>query len=273
MHGRSGGDARCVDSGSIAHRDLGPAIAVPGGRVLEFDVAPDRDGVRWRARRVAGGYVALGGKTGVEFSADGSTWTPETLPFHSSKDHGIALEAGPAAIATDGHEVVVVGGYDHGRAPRLRVSLAADPNARVRRSPGRRRTAAPGTARTHGADQAPRRDTTRATISRTRGPFRPVASMPPRNIPRVRTTSPAGSSTPATVLRGRRCRPRRQPSSRAPSRPRTAARRPGRPFRRSPRRVLLVRDWRRLGRPPVLVLAGRITLDPRLIVRRQGGRR
>jgi hypothetical protein len=62
----------------------------------------------------AGGYVALGGKTGVEFSPDGASWTPETLPFHVSKDHGITLGAGPASLATDGHTVVLVGSYDHG---------------------------------------------------------------------------------------------------------------------------------------------------------------
>ncbi len=62
----------------------------------------------------AGGYVALGGKTGVEFSSDGASWTPEALPFHSSKDHGITLGAGPSAVATDGHLVVLAGGYDHG---------------------------------------------------------------------------------------------------------------------------------------------------------------
>ena len=61
------------------------------------------------------GYVALGGTSDVESSVDGRAWSPARLPFKTSKDPtGIRLAAQAAAIATDGHEVVVVGGYTHG---------------------------------------------------------------------------------------------------------------------------------------------------------------
>ena len=61
------------------------------------------------------GYVALGGPSDIESSVDGRAWSPARLPFKASKDpNGIRLAAQAAAVATDGHEVVVVGGYTHG---------------------------------------------------------------------------------------------------------------------------------------------------------------
>jgi hypothetical protein len=62
----------------------------------------------------AGGYIVLGDRAIVLYSPDGQTWTSVTVPFPVSKDpHGIPLEAGAYAIATDGRGVVVVGSYGH----------------------------------------------------------------------------------------------------------------------------------------------------------------
>jgi hypothetical protein len=82
-------------SPTLAWQQIG---STTGGRIVGF----------------AAGYVALGGSSQLEFSPDGRTWTAERVPFHASKDvHGIALEATVEGIASNGRQVVVVGGYGH----------------------------------------------------------------------------------------------------------------------------------------------------------------
>ncbi len=64
-----------------------------------------------------GGYVALVNPdvdSKVLFSADGVSWKTVTLPFADSKDsHGNELGARTEAIASNGTQVIVVGGYFH----------------------------------------------------------------------------------------------------------------------------------------------------------------
>lgn len=63
------------------------------------------------------GYVALANQsasTKILFSPDGVSWQSVTLPFKSSKDgHGNDLVAEAQAIASNGTQVLVVGGYFH----------------------------------------------------------------------------------------------------------------------------------------------------------------
>jgi hypothetical protein len=61
-----------------------------------------------------GGYVATNGSQAVSYSADGSSWERIRLPFKVTTDpHGIKLTAQADAVATDGTQVIVVGGYEH----------------------------------------------------------------------------------------------------------------------------------------------------------------
>ncbi len=62
----------------------------------------------------AGGYVAIGWRRTVWFSADGVTWQAVALPFTVSTDrYGRSLDADVQGITTNGRQVLVVGGYSH----------------------------------------------------------------------------------------------------------------------------------------------------------------
>jgi hypothetical protein len=78
------------------------------------EVAPQAGG---EMAGFSAGYVALANQdvdSKVFYSADGVTWNSVTLPFPASKDsHGNALGAVTEAIASNGAQVIVVGGYSH----------------------------------------------------------------------------------------------------------------------------------------------------------------
>jgi len=78
------------------------------------EVAPQAGG---EMAGFSGGYVALANQDAdskVLYSADGVSWKSVTLPFATSKDsHGNSLEARTEAIASNGAQVIVVGGYFH----------------------------------------------------------------------------------------------------------------------------------------------------------------
>ena len=78
------------------------------------EVAPQAGG---EMAGFSGGYIALANQdvdSKVLYSADGVSWKSVNLPFATSKDsHGNALEARTEAIASNGAQVIVVGGYFH----------------------------------------------------------------------------------------------------------------------------------------------------------------
>ena len=105
-----------------------PASAAPGSAepTVAPSSSPSTSSLAWNevARKssaavagFSGGYVALANQdvdSKVLYSADGVSWTSVSLPFPSSKDsHGNVLGAFTEAIASNGPQVIVVGGYSH----------------------------------------------------------------------------------------------------------------------------------------------------------------
>jgi hypothetical protein len=90
-----------------------PEPSVPAALAWQ-EVAPQVGG---EMAGFGGGYVALANQdvnSKVLYSADGVSWKSVSLPFAASKDsHGNALEAHTEAIASNGPQVIVVGGYFH----------------------------------------------------------------------------------------------------------------------------------------------------------------
>lgn len=90
-----------------------PGPSVPAALAWQ-EVAPQVGGVM---AGFGGGYVALAHQdvdSKVLYSADGVSWKSVTLPFATAKDsHGNSLEARTEAIASNGAQVIVVGGYFH----------------------------------------------------------------------------------------------------------------------------------------------------------------
>jgi hypothetical protein len=90
-----------------------PEPSVPAALAWQ-EVAPQVGGVM---AGFGGGYVALVNPdvdSKVLYSADGVSWKSVTLPFSTSKDsHGNELGAFTEAVASNGAQVIVVGGYSH----------------------------------------------------------------------------------------------------------------------------------------------------------------